>query len=79
MPKIARGKLSGLSISRFVRDEPDSVWFHHDILFCLESDYILFVLFIRYRKIESNVLEFWFQHITCDFLSSCIVLSIDNL
>ena len=31
----------GVSIFLFVLDEPDSVRFHHDIIFCLESDSIV--------------------------------------
>ena len=31
------------------------------------------------RKLRVDFLQFWFQHITCDFLSSCIDVFIDNL
>ena len=31
----------GVSISPFVLKEPDSIWFHHDIIFSLESDSIV--------------------------------------
>ena len=56
----------------FVLEEPDSVRFHHDIIFCLESDSIVVSFSQGIGKLRVDVLQFWFQHITCDFLSSCI-------
>ena len=58
MPKITRGKLSGVSISQFVLDEPDFVWFHYDIIFCLESDYIVVSFSLGTKKLRVLSLNF---------------------
>ena len=42
--KISKHALTfqcGVSISRFVLGEPNSAWYHHDIIICLESDSIV--------------------------------------
>ena len=61
-----------VSIPGFVIEELDSVQFHHDILFCLESDSIVVPFSSSTSFLRVDIRQFWFQHITCYFLSSCI-------
>ena len=54
----------------------DSVRFHHDIIFCMfcvKSDHIVVSFSYGAGKLRVDVRQFWFQYITCDFLSSCIL------
>ena len=67
-----------VSISRFALDELDSVQFHHDIT-CLESDSIVVSFTSGTGFLRVNVVQFWFQQITCHFLPSCIVVFIDKV
>ena len=74
-PTLRRQKQYGVLISQFVLDVPYSVQFHHDIIFCLESDSIvMIVVFFSSCTgfLRVDILQFQFQHITCYFLSSCI-------
>ena len=58
-------------ISGFVIEELDSVQFHHDIIFCLESYSIVVPFSSSTGFLRVDFRQFWFQHITCYFLSSC--------
>ena len=58
--------------SRFVLKEPDSVRFHHDLIVCLESDSIVVPFSLGTGFLWVEVFQFWFKHITCDFLPSSI-------
>ena len=61
-----------ISISGFVLEEQDSVQIHHEIIFCLESDSIVVSFSSSTGFLRLNIHQFWSQHITCYFLSSCI-------
>ena len=69
----------GVWISRFVLDVSDSVQFHHDITFCLDSDSIIVSFSSGTSFLRLEIILFWFQHITWYFLSSCFVVFIDIL
>ena len=56
-----------VSISRFVVDVPDSVQFHHDIIFCMESNSIVVSFSSGIGFLRVHMLQFWFQNITCYF------------
>ena len=70
----------GVSIFRFVLEEPDSVRFHHGIIFCLESDSIVVSFLSGTGFLRVDVLQFdsnlRFPFIVCIW---CIVVLIDNL
>ena len=58
------------SICGFVLGELDSVQFHLDIIFCLESDSIVVSFSSSIGFLRVDIRQFWFQHITC--YSFCI-------
>ena len=60
-----------VSITGFLIEELDSVQFYHDIIFCLESDSIVVSFSSSTGFLRVDFRQFWFQHITCYFLSSC--------
>ena len=60
-----------VSITGFVIEKLDSVLFYHDIIFCLESDSIVVSFSSSTGFLRVDIRQFWFQHITYYFLSSC--------
>ena len=81
---IQSDKTQRVSISRFVLEEPDSVWFHHDIIFVWNQ--ILLCPFHQVPVLEnskqmsfscgSNIYHLLFPFIV---YSWCIVVFIDNV
>ena len=59
----------GFILDLFKIDGPDSVRFHHDVIFCSDS---IVVSSSGTRKLRVDFVQFWFQHISRYFLSSCI-------
>ena len=60
-----------VTISDFGLKELDFVQFHHDIIFCLESDSIVLSFLSSTGFLRVDIHQIWFQHITCYFLPSC--------
>ena len=69
-------KECGVSISRFVLEKPDSTRFLHDIIFYLKSGSIVVSFSLGTAFLRVDVLQFWFQHTTRDFLSSCLYVEL---
>ena len=72
--------LCGVSISRFVLGEPDSVWYHHDIsfffffLFFFNQVLFLCPFLINYWFLERRCPSVLVNQMSCDFLSSVFIV-----
>ena len=76
-----RSRQWDVSVSGFVLEELNSVQFHRDIFFYLESDSIVVSFSSSTGFLRVDIRQFLFQHILFSFLlySLRIVVFIDNL